>query len=134
MSDKKNLSGDFSGITIIPGTIEELKQLLGDVFKSGAEAATSKEALKKAFEDGFEKAQDECFVEIQALKKELEKPKLSAKGLYQVQYEGDTYELVSVGRITLGDRTLKASELIEDTELCNELLEQGSTLFQKVAK
>lgn len=134
MSDKKYLAGDFSGVTVIPATLDELKTLLGNAYKSGTEAATTKDILKLSYDNGFKAAQDECFVEIQALKKELEKPKISAKGLYQIQFDGDTYELVSVGRITLGDRTLKASELIEDTELCNELLEQGSTLFQKVAK
>ncbi|MDI9870567.1 hypothetical protein [Flectobacillus roseus] len=97
--------------------------------------------VKKASDEAFQKGVDETSNifqgEIEKLSEELSKkenaiPLVSKKGLPQVRVNGLIYELKTLGKITIGTEHYNAHDLVKDQELCEELIEEGSTLFQRV--
>ncbi len=118
-------------------TQEQVDEKYNEGFEAGkAEAEQeSEELLKQKYDEGFEagkaEAEEESFEEISRLKKELEKPTVNQKGLFEVTIGGEVYVLKTRGKITLHDREITAKELIDNTELCEELIEEGTSLFKK---
>lgn len=107
----------------------------GETSEKTEEGLFTQEDLDEKYHEGFEagkaEAEEESFEEISRLKKELEKPTVNQKGLYEVTVEGEVYILKTRGKITLPEGEITAKELIDNTRLCEELIQKGTSLFKK---